>query len=117
MPGRPRASEPPDQNVLDELVRAREENAQLKQALSSRTVIGQATGVLMATSSLAPEDAFAELVKRSSHANRKLRDVAADVVAAAHVDHQDTVPPTEQSESMLLLSKLASDSGSATSEP
>ena len=113
----PHPTEPQDEYACEELLRTREENAHLKRALSSRTVIGQATGLLMATSNLAPDDAFAELAKRSSHANRKLRDVAAEVVAAAHVDHEDTVPPTEQSESMLLLSKLASDSGSATSEP
>ena len=88
VPTRP-GTHSPEEHVCEELVRAREETAQLKQALHSRTVIGQATGVLMATSNLAPAEAFAELTRMSSHANRKLRDIAAEVVAAAGASRND----------------------------
>jgi hypothetical protein len=73
-----------DDDVHEELARIKQENAHLNEALRSRTVIGQATGLLMATLDLSPDEAFAELTKMSSHANRKVRDVAATVVAAAN---------------------------------
>ena len=72
-----------DNGVHEELVRIKQENAQLYEALRSRTVLGQATGLLMATLNLSPDEAFAALTTMSSHENRKVRDVAADVVAAA----------------------------------
>lgn len=55
----------------------------LHRALQSRDVIGQAKGVLMVTMRCAADQAFAMLVKQSQHENRKLVDVAGDVVAAA----------------------------------
>jgi GAF domain-containing protein len=55
---------------------------QLREAMASRAVIEQAKGVLMAREGLDAEAAF-ELLRRSSqHANRKLRDVAAELVAS-----------------------------------
>ena len=77
-------SGPRERDVLEELARVREQNTHLNEALRSRTVIGQATGMLMATLSLSPDEAFAELTKMSSYANRKVRDVAAMVVATAN---------------------------------
>ena len=71
------------EGVSDELALVREETAHLKAALRSRTVIGQATGLLMATLNMAPDEAFAELARMSSHANRKVRDIAAEIVATA----------------------------------
>jgi ANTAR domain len=71
------------EGVADELALIRDENAHLKAALRSRTVIGQATGLLMATLNMAPDEAFAELARVSSHANRKVRDIAAEIVATA----------------------------------
>ncbi len=68
-------------NPHDELARITQENAQLHEALRSRTVLGQATGLLMAALRLSPDEAFAALTKMSSHENRKVRDVAAGVVA------------------------------------
>jgi transcriptional regulator with GAF, ATPase, and Fis domain len=53
----------------------------LETAVESRTVIGQAVGMLMERFDLGSERAFALLVRISSHANRKLRDIAEDVVA------------------------------------
>ena len=56
---------------------------QLQEAMRSRAVIEQAKGVLMARLSVDAETAFAHLSKKSQHANTKLRDMAADVVAGA----------------------------------
>jgi GAF domain-containing protein len=56
---------------------------QMSTAMQSRAVIEQAKGVLMATEHCEPDEAFDRLVTMSQHANRKLRDVAAQVVAAA----------------------------------
>jgi GAF domain-containing protein len=56
-------------------------NANLWQALESRTTIGQAQGVLMATSGLSADAAFRSLARSSQDRHRKLRDVAADIVA------------------------------------
>jgi GAF domain-containing protein len=52
----------------------------LHQALRTREVIGQAVGLLMAQYKLDPDGAFAFLVRSSSHANTKVRDIAAQMV-------------------------------------
>jgi GAF domain-containing protein len=57
--------------------------AQMQQAMVSRAGIEQAKGILMARHHLSAEEAFAMLVDKSSHDNRKLRDVATDIVAEA----------------------------------
>ena len=49
---------------------------QLEEGLKSRTMIGQATGLLMAQEGLTSEEAFQKLVKVSQTANVKLRDIA-----------------------------------------
>ena len=56
---------------------------QMRSAMASRSLIEQAKGVLVAQERIEPDAAFEELVQRSQHANRKLRDIAADVVAEA----------------------------------
>ncbi|MFN2587921.1 MAG: ANTAR domain-containing protein [Actinomycetota bacterium] len=50
--------------------------AQLEEALQTRTLIGQATGLLMAQEGLTSEEAFQKLVKVSQNANLKLREIA-----------------------------------------
>lgn len=55
---------------------------QLKEALASRTVIAQATGIVMAQQQCDPEEAFRVLRKASQDGNVKLREVAAKIVAA-----------------------------------
>jgi hypothetical protein len=62
--------------------RAAEEkrNDQLTAALSSRTVIDQAIGVLMAQERCSAERAFDLLRQHSQNTNRKLRDVAAEII-------------------------------------
>jgi hypothetical protein len=54
---------------------------QLTRALASRGVIEQAKGVLMATRGVGPDEAFADLVRRSQHDNTKLGVIARRVVA------------------------------------
>lgn len=55
----------------------------LQAALASRTVIGQAVGLVMARRGLSSDDAFAELVQLSQQRNTRLREVAAALVAEA----------------------------------
>ena len=55
---------------------------QLRAALASRSVIDQAIGILMAQDRCAQREAFARLRRASQRQNRKLRDIAADVVEA-----------------------------------
>jgi GAF domain-containing protein len=54
--------------------------ANLQRALRSRAVIDQAKGILMARHGLSADAAFDELSQRSQAAQRKLREVAADLV-------------------------------------
>jgi AmiR/NasT family two-component response regulator len=57
--------------------------AALQELLRSRTVIGQAMGLLMRDLGVTGDAAFAHLVRLSSHSNVKLRDVAARMVDEA----------------------------------
>ncbi len=56
------------------------ERSTLETALASRTVIGQAEGILMERFGVDAEGAFAVLVRYSQHHNVKLATVAADLV-------------------------------------
>lgn len=49
---------------------------QLEEGLKTRTMIGQATGLLMAQEGLTSDEAFQKLVKVSQTSNVKLRDIA-----------------------------------------
>jgi transcriptional regulator with GAF, ATPase, and Fis domain len=53
---------------------------QLKEALESRDIIGQAKGILMSSHQCTADDAFEMLRVGSQNLNKKLRDVAADLV-------------------------------------
>jgi GAF domain-containing protein len=53
---------------------------QLNKALVSRAVIDQAKGIIMRTSRVDADQAFELLKQQSQHENRKLRDVAQDLV-------------------------------------
>lgn len=55
---------------------------QLEESLQTRTMIGQATGLLMAQEGLTSDEAFQELVNVSQNANVKLREIAQKYVAA-----------------------------------
>lgn len=56
---------------------------QLQAAMASRAVIEQAKGIIMGRRRCTAEEAFAILTHRSQDSNRKLRDVAAALVAQA----------------------------------
>jgi GAF domain-containing protein len=58
-------------------------NQSLQRALATRDLIGQAKGVLMARSNITAEEAFDVLRRASQRTNRKLHDIAADVVTHA----------------------------------
>lgn len=66
------------------------ENANLRIALTSRSVIDQAIGILIAQQQCSIEDAFALLRQASQSRNMKLRDVAAQIVASAQRRQPDT---------------------------
>jgi len=52
----------------------------LKVGMDRRTVIGQAQGILMERFDMDSEHAFALLTRLSSHSNRKLREIALEIV-------------------------------------
>ena len=56
--------------------------SQLEEGLETRTMIGQATGLLMAQEGLTSQEAFQKLVAVSQNANIKLRDIAQRYVHA-----------------------------------
>jgi len=59
------------------------QNEQLREALESRDVIGQAKGILIAREKITSDEAFERLMQLSQRSNRKLRDLAAEIVANA----------------------------------
>jgi GAF domain-containing protein len=59
--------------------RLRREEA-IERAIDSRTLIGQAEGVIMAKYQVTADQAFAVLTRCSQAANRKLRDISSEVV-------------------------------------
>jgi hypothetical protein len=65
---------------------------QLREALSSRSVIDQAIGILMVQLRCDAGQAFAELRSRSQHENRKLRDVAIELVVDVGGDEPRVTP-------------------------
>ena len=63
--------------VLDE---AEDRASNLQRAVSSNRLIGTALGIVMATRKLTAEQAFTVLREKSQTTNRKLREVADEVV-------------------------------------
>ena len=59
---------------------ARQLSDHLEAALVHRAEIEQAKGIIIATTGVSPDAAFEVLVQQSQHENRKLRDVATDLV-------------------------------------
>lgn len=55
-------------------------NQQLQEALETRDLIGQAKGILMGRQRVNSDTAFDMLRRASQRTNRKLRDVAADII-------------------------------------
>jgi GAF domain-containing protein len=72
---------------------AEELNDQLKEALETREIIGEAKGILMEREGVSGEEAFEMLRRLSQNANVKLRDVARRVVDSTHHrSHTQAVP-------------------------
>jgi GAF domain-containing protein len=73
----------------DAFVAATELNVQMQDAMTTRSMIGQAQGLIMGRHACTANDAFARLRTTSQHTNRKLREVAQQMVdeaeSAAHV--------------------------------
>jgi hypothetical protein len=59
---------------------AQQHSDHLVQAVASREIIGQAQGILIERERITPDQAFDVLRRASQHLNRKLRDVAQDLV-------------------------------------
>ena len=68
---------------VDAHARLVELSQQLAEALTTRTTIAQAQGIIMGALRCTPDDAFRRLVDQSQRTNTKLRDVAAAIVADA----------------------------------
>lgn len=66
-------------------IAAAQEISQLKGAIDTRTVIGQATGILMERFDLDAGRAFVVLTRLSSHSNRKLREIAHELVETRQI--------------------------------
>jgi AmiR/NasT family two-component response regulator len=64
----------------------------LKAALTSRPIIDQAKGILIAERGCSPEEAFAMLSSASQRDNRKVRDIAKALVDGAQ---QTPQPPPD----------------------
>jgi transcriptional regulator with GAF, ATPase, and Fis domain len=70
-------------------VAAATELAQLSRVVDTRTVIGQATGVLMERYDVDPAHAFALLIRLSSTDNVKIRDLSVEIIGGHQVPQHD----------------------------
>lgn len=61
---------------------AREDSAHLRRALDSNRRIAAAVGILMHTRQLSQEDAYRELASESQHRNRRIRELAEDIIGS-----------------------------------
>ena len=95
MPGRPKrapagpgAQPAPETAAIDAADRETLEQriGHLVLALEHRTVIGQATGIVMERYQLTSDVAFATLLRISAHNNRKVHDLAEELVNTGHVE-------------------------------
>ncbi|MET7486721.1 anti-sigma factor antagonist [Streptomyces sp. NPDC005538] len=91
-----------ENGVSDDAEELRTEVVQLKRAMLTRPVIDLARGVLMASFSLTPEDAWNVLVDVSQHTNTKLHQLAEDLVDSVkgaplpdHVQRRISIAVTE----------------------
>ena len=59
------------------------ENDHLRQALATRDLIWSAKVIIAAATGCGPDEAHELLIQQSQHENRRVRDIAADIVARA----------------------------------
>jgi GAF domain-containing protein len=71
---------------MDALQDARELAANRQTAMKSRSVIEQAKGILIERHRLSPDEAFRLLAETSMHTNRKVRDLAEQLVRTGELD-------------------------------
>ena len=64
----------------------------LKTILARRAVIDQAKGILMERYGIDGDAAFAVLTRISQHTNRKLRDIAGELVATGQLPEDPSGP-------------------------
>ncbi len=64
----------------DEVALLRQELHDLRQALATRDLIWSAKTIIASTTGADPDEAHRLLVRQSQHENRKLREVAAEIV-------------------------------------
>jgi GAF domain-containing protein len=79
---------------LDALLDARDLAQNLQKAMEFRSVIEQAKGILIERHKLTADQAFRLLAESSMHTNRKVRDVAEDLVLTGELA---LAPPTDRS--------------------
>jgi AmiR/NasT family two-component response regulator len=82
-------------SVGEELAHAHNKIAHLEIALKSSRRIGMALGILMAERKIREEQAFDLLRDASQHENRKLRDIAEDVIVSGTVELRSRTPAKE----------------------
>jgi hypothetical protein len=71
---------------MDALQSARDLAENLREAMSFRSVIEQAKGILMERYKVTPDQAFRLLAQTSMHTNRKVRDLAEQLVRTGDLD-------------------------------
>jgi GAF domain-containing protein len=74
---------------------ARQLNENLSQAMRSRATIDHAVGIIMAQGGRRPDEAFQLLVRASQRENRKLREIATEIVERAV--QRAALPPDKSS--------------------
>jgi AmiR/NasT family two-component response regulator len=73
-------------SVCEDLARAHDTIANLRIALKTSRQIGMAVGILMARFTLTDDEAFTMLARASQNQNRKVRDMAEDIILAGTLD-------------------------------
>lgn len=81
-----------DDGVVDTGEDLRRKVETLEEALETRTIIGQAPGILMERFGLCAEEAFGYLRRRSNTENVKLHDIAAEIVRTRCLPEQNGYP-------------------------
>jgi ANTAR domain len=91
-----------------DLAEAQKDIDNLHAALTSQPVIEQARGILMANHRCGPDQAFRLLAQASQRENRKLRDLAAAVVASVQAKPDEAacrpLPHSPRTESCVAIS-------------
>jgi GAF domain-containing protein len=77
---------------LDALQDARELAENLQRAMEFRSVIEQAKGILMERHKLTADQAFRLLAEASMHTNRRVRDLALNLVLTGELPPADSAP-------------------------